>query len=52
MANNSRISRRLVLYDAVSSIDISKTNHLFIATAEPETGYRWQTLIGNSRDCL
>ncbi|KAK3600798.1 hypothetical protein CHS0354_020475 [Potamilus streckersoni] len=45
MANNSKIVRRLVLYDSVSNISLSVEDDkaLFVSSAVNETGYIWQT---------
>ncbi|KAK3603166.1 hypothetical protein CHS0354_042998 [Potamilus streckersoni] len=45
MANNSKIARRLFLYDPFSNISLNEEedSKLFVASAVPETGYIWQT---------
>ncbi|XP_052800641.1 uncharacterized protein LOC128231640 [Mya arenaria] len=45
MANNSRIARRFVLFDATPEITISSEpdKKLYISSAVKETGYAWQT---------
>ncbi|KAK3603135.1 hypothetical protein CHS0354_042957 [Potamilus streckersoni] len=44
-ANNSKIARRLVLYAPTSNISLTTHDNgrLYISSAEPETGYMWQT---------
>ncbi|KAL3832082.1 hypothetical protein ACJMK2_023760 [Sinanodonta woodiana] len=41
-ANNSKIARRLVLYDSLSNISLNEDT-LFVSSAVNETGYMWQT---------
>lgn len=46
MANNSRIARRLVLYDPISDIELNVDrgeNKLHISSAEKQTNYSWQS---------
>ena len=43
LSNNSRIARRLVLYDDMSEITIGTEKKLFFSSAVAETGYKWQT---------
>jgi len=42
-ANNSRIARRVVLYDNASKITLNTDKPLFVSSAVAETGYTWQT---------
>ncbi|KAK3603157.1 hypothetical protein CHS0354_042990 [Potamilus streckersoni] len=44
MANNSKIARRLFLYDNVSRVEIDKTNEhkIYISSATSVSGYLWQ----------
>ncbi|KAK3603163.1 hypothetical protein CHS0354_042996 [Potamilus streckersoni] len=44
MANNSKITRRLCLYDNVSTVEIDTTemHSMYIATAAGESGFMWQ----------
>lgn len=47
-ANNSRIARRLVLFDDMSDITLNdnKTDgKLYVSSAVEETGYMWQTTV-------
>jgi hypothetical protein len=45
VANNSRIARRLVLFDDKSDITLNTRpdGKLYVSSAVAETGYRWQT---------
>ncbi|KAL4222693.1 hypothetical protein ACF0H5_018734 [Mactra antiquata] len=45
VSNNSRITRRFVLYDNVSTIELNDEpdRKLYISSAVEETGYMWQT---------
>ena len=42
LAGNVRLSRRLLLYDNTSTIEINQTAPLQLISAVPESGYEWQ----------
>ena len=46
-ANNSRISRRFVIYDPVSNISLNSNDKgkLFVSSADEDNGYQWQTKV-------
>lgn len=49
IANNSRIARRLVLYDNTSTVSVMSDHALYVSSAVEETGYVWQTATGPSK---
>ena len=53
-ANNSRVTRRFVLYDPISNISLNSDDNakLFVSSADKDSGYQWQTTVSGNINFL